>query len=71
VWRKIFGPKSIEVTGDWRGLHNEEHSDLYSSHNIVRMIKLRMRWAGHVIGMGESKGVYWVLVGKTERKGPL
>ena len=48
-----------EVTGDWRKLHNEELSDLYSSPNVVRVIKLRrMRWAGHVARMGERKGVY-------------
>jgi hypothetical protein len=41
VLRRIFGPKRDEVTGGWRKLHNEELSDLYSSPNIIRMIKLR------------------------------
>jgi len=48
VLRRIFGPKMDEVTGEWRKLHNEEFSDLYSLPNIVWVIKLRrMRWAGH------------------------
>jgi hypothetical protein len=48
VLRRIFGPKREEVTGEWRKLHNEELSDLYSSTNIVRVIKKRrLRWAGH------------------------
>ena len=54
------------------GLHNEELNDLYSSPNIVRVIKLRrLRWAGHVVRIGEWRGVYRVLVGKPEGKRPL
>ena len=62
--RRIFGPKRDEVTGEWRKLHNEELNDLYSSPNIVRVIKSRgMRWAGRVSRMGERRGLYRVLVG--------
>ena len=57
VLRRIFGPRKEEVTGEWRRLHNEELSDLYSSRNIVRVIKSRrIRWAGHVARMGEERG---------------
>ena len=49
VLRRIFGTRRDEVTGEWRRLHNEELNDLYSSPNIVRVIKsIRMRWAWHV-----------------------
>ena len=65
VLRRIFGAKRDGVTGEWRKLHNEELNVLYSSPNIVRVIKPRMRWAGHVARMGEWRGVYRVLVGET------
>ena len=60
---RIFGPKRDEVTGEWRKLHNEELNVLYSSPNILRVVKSRMRWAG--------RGVYRVLVGKPEGKRPM
>ena len=67
VLRGIIGPKRDEVTEEWRKLHNEELSDLYSSPNIVWVIKSRrIRWAGHVVLMEESRDVYRVLVGKPE-----
>jgi len=57
VLRRIFGSRWDEVTGEWRRLHNEELNDLYSSSNIVWVIKSRrIRWAGHVARMGEERG---------------
>jgi hypothetical protein len=70
--RRIFGPKRDEITREWRKLHNEELNDLYSSTNIIRVIKSRrMKWAGHVEGMRERRGVYRVYVWKPEGKRPL
>jgi transcription termination factor 2 len=72
VLRRIFEPRRDEVTGDWRKLHNEELHNLYSSLNITRVIKSRrMRWAGHVARMGETRNAYRILVGKLEGNRPL
>jgi hypothetical protein len=72
VLRRIFGPKRDEVTAEWRRLHNEELNDLYSSLNIVRVIKSRrMRWAGHVVCMRERRGAYRILVRRPEGRRPL
>jgi hypothetical protein len=72
VLRRIFGPKRDEVTEEWRKLHNEELHDQYCSQNIVRLIKSRrISWAGHLVRMGDRKGVCRDLVGNRERKRPL
>jgi hypothetical protein len=72
VLRRIFGPKRDEVTGDWRKQHNEELHNLYSSPNIIRMIKSRrMIWVGYVARMGERRNAYRILVGKPEGRRPL
>jgi hypothetical protein len=71
VLRRTFGPKRNEVTGGWRKLHNEELHNLYSSPSIIRMIKSRrIRWAGHVVRMGERRNAYRILMGKPEGKRP-
>jgi hypothetical protein len=60
VPRRLLGPKR-EEDGPWRKLHNDELHSLYSSSNIVRVIKSkRMGWAGHVTHMGEVFTVFWL-----------
>jgi hypothetical protein len=69
VLRRIFGPKRDDVTGEWRRLHNKKLYGLYSSPNIIRVMKSRrLSWAGHVARMGKRGGAYRVLVGKPEKK---
>jgi hypothetical protein len=72
VLNRMFGPKRDEVTREWKKAHNEEFNDLYSSPNIVRVIKSRrMRWTGNVARMGKRRGVCRVLVGTPEGNRPL
>jgi hypothetical protein len=69
VLRSLCGPKRDEVTGEWRKLHNEELNDLYFSLHIVPLIKSRrMKWVGNVARMEDSRGIFRVLVGKSEGK---
>jgi hypothetical protein len=68
----MFGPMRDEVTGDWRKLHNEELHNLYSSPNIIRMIKSwRVGWSGHVARMEKKRNANVILVGRPERKRPI
>ena len=69
VLRRIFEPKRDEVTRVWRKLHTEELNDLYSSSNIVRVLKSRsMKWAGHIACIWERIGIYKVLVGNLRER---
>jgi hypothetical protein len=69
--RRLFGLERDEVIGEWIKLHGEE-LNLYLSSSIVREIKSRrMRWAGYVARMGESRGAYRALVGRSDGKKPL
>jgi hypothetical protein len=68
----IFGPTRDEVRGEWCRLRNEEPSDLQSSPNTIRVIKLRRTtWAGQVASTGERKRACGVLVKNPERNRPL
>jgi hypothetical protein len=74
VLRGLFGPERDVVRGEWGKLHNEERHDLYSSPNILRVMKSRRitcRWVGHVALMSEKRSVYTVLVEKPLGKRPV
>jgi hypothetical protein len=72
VLRGIFGPKSDEVTGEWRKLINEQLTEMCFSPDIIRLAKSRIiKWAGHVVCMEEKKSAFVVLVGKRECMRPI
>ena len=72
VLRRTFWPRRDEVTGEWSKLHNEELYDLYSSPNIIWVTISRIiGWTEHVARIGERRGVYSILVVKSEGKRPL
>jgi hypothetical protein len=72
VLRRLFGPKTDKVTGEWRKLHNDELHDLYSLSSIIGIIKARrIRWAGHVARMGAKRTAYKLLVGNSEGRRTL
>ena len=72
VLKKIFGVKRDEITEEWRKLHNAEIHILNSSPNIITNLKSRrLRWAGHVALMEQSRNSYWVLVAKPVGKRPI
>jgi hypothetical protein len=72
VLRRMFGPKREEVVGNCRRLHNEELHNLYTSPNVIRVVKpRRMRWVGNVARMGEMRSAYSIMVGKSEGKRSL
>jgi len=72
VLRKLFEPKRMEVTGEWRNLQSWMLHDLYYLPKIIQVVKLgRMRWAYHVACMEEKRSAFTFLVGKPEGKKPL
>jgi hypothetical protein len=68
---RICRLKKDEVTGEWRKQHNKELRDFYSLTSIIRIIKSRMKWAGHLARIGEKRNAYRLLLGKSEGKRPL
>jgi hypothetical protein len=67
--QRILGLKKDEVTGGWRKLRKEELHNLYSSPNIIRMMKSwRTRWAGHVARLKEKRNAYRILAGKPKKR---
>ena len=71
VPRKMFMSMTYEVTGESRRLHNEELYNLYSSPNIIRLIKSRIiKWAGHVARIRNRRGAYRIFLEKPDGRTP-
>jgi hypothetical protein len=62
----MYRPKRDAVTGEWKRLHNKKLHRLYSTKNIIRVIKIKTRWAGHVARMEYRRGAYRVSVRKLD-----
>jgi hypothetical protein len=72
ISRRIFGPKRDEMKGGWRNLHNKELNKLYSSPNIILMMKYKwMGWAGYVARTGEKRNAHRFFMGKLEDNSAL
>jgi hypothetical protein len=69
---QLVPPEREQVAGELRRLHDEEHNDLYSPTNVIRVIKsIKMRWTGHVARTGKRRGAYGILVEIPEGRRPL
>jgi hypothetical protein len=71
VLKRKFGPQREDITGNWRKPYNVELHNLYSSPNIIRVIKSRIRWAEHAACMGEMRNLHKMLVIKPAENRPL
>jgi hypothetical protein len=72
VLRRVFEPKTEELTGEWKRLNKEERNELYTSPNTIRVVRSKTaRWVGHVARISERRGAYRIFVGTPERSRPF